>query len=366
MKKLQRRKIRFKGWTIGLDLHKKFIQYSVIDRRGNEIANARIQPSAAELRKLHAKYSPESTQFALEACGTFVWVYDELIALAGRENVHVANPSKMASIGKSEEKSDATDAYWLAYHLYEGTLPKAHVSEGTVRDLKIAGRELRSWTDIRSDLLRRFKSHLAQCGLQLPKAWHTSEVKRKLAREAMRKTSGSRRGALLALYTAIERLGKMVRYWLKELTRLSAQLPDVAAIDANVAGLGAMTSAIAYAEVGDPRRFRSAKAYAKATGLTPANRDSGGKKVERPQITRCGSRHARWAFTRAVVACLRCSQGAGAHVRKWVEDRARRKPKKSVMVAAARKLAEAVWRLFALGEVFDLKRAFPVKLGAPG
>lgn len=366
MKKLQRRKTRFKGWTIGLDLHKKFIQYSVMDRRGNEVANARIQPSATELKKLHAKYASESMQFALEACGTFVWVYDELIVLAGRENVHVANPAKMAVIGRSDEKSDASDAYWLAYHLYEGTLPKAQISEGAERELKIAGRELRSWTDVRSDLLRRFKSHLAQCGQQLPKAWHSSALKRKLAREAIQKTSGSRKDALLKLYLAIERLSKLVRHWTAELKRVSQELPDVAVIDANVAGLGAMTSAIAYAEVGDPRRYRNAKAYAKATGLTPANRDSGGKKVERPQITRSGSRHARWAYTRAVVACMRCTKGAGEHVRKWVEDRARRKPKKSAMVAAARKLAEAVWRLFALGEAFDLKRAFPVKLSTSG
>ena len=48
-------------------------------------------------------------------------------------------------------------------------------------------------------------------------------------------------------------------------------------------------------------------------------------------------------------------------MRQWIEERGRHKPKRKVIVAAARKLAEGVWRLFALGEAFDLARAFPVK-----
>ena len=35
----------------------------------------------------------------------------------------------------------------------------------------------------------------------------------------------------------------------------------------------------------------------------------------------------------------------------WVLRRAKTRPKKKVIVAAARKLAEGVWRLFALGEL---------------
>jgi hypothetical protein len=46
-------------------------------------------------------------------------------------------------------------------------------------------------------------------------------------------------------------------------------------------------------------------------------------------------------------------------VKYWVLRRSRGRPKKKVIVAAARKLAEGVWRLFALGEEFDLARAFP-------
>lgn len=79
----------------------------------------------------------------------------------------------------------------------------------------------------------------------------------------------------------------------------------------------------------------------------------------RTGMSRAGSRHARWALTRAVVACARCKRGPGVSVSRWVLRRLRHKAKKPVYVAAARKLAEGIWRLFELGEEFDLARAFP-------
>ncbi|MHB1157080.1 MAG: transposase [Phycisphaerales bacterium] len=94
------------------------------------------------------------------------------------------------------------------------------------------------------------------------------------------------------------------------------------------------------------------------TGLTPGYRASGGR-VQKKKIAREGSSHVRWALTRAVLACSRCKHGPGVSLWQWVMKMSRRKPKKAAMVAAARKLAEGVWRLFAWGEQFDLRRMFP-------
>jgi len=42
MKKLQRRVEKFNGLCVGLDLHKRFIQISVLDRHGDEIEADRL------------------------------------------------------------------------------------------------------------------------------------------------------------------------------------------------------------------------------------------------------------------------------------------------------------------------------------
>src|SRR5437868_569218 len=94
MKKLQRRAKRFKGFTIGLDLHKSFIQYSVLDRRGNEVAGGRIASERVEVLKLIERCEKSgAVQVVFEACGCFIWVFDLLAKKLGRERVHVAQPS---------------------------------------------------------------------------------------------------------------------------------------------------------------------------------------------------------------------------------------------------------------------------------
>ena len=232
------------------------------------------------------------------------------------------------------------------------------MSEGTLRELKLTGRELRSYTEMRSDLARRVRSHLAQEGLTLPKGWHTSKRKRTTVVEALSQVTGVRGEALQELYAQIEKLSESICRWRKRQDQLSKEFPAIEMMKEEMPGIKEVTAGLIYGELGDPTRFHSAKAYAKATGLIPGLRESGGKKQRSP-ITRAGSKHARWAFTRAVIACLRCKRGVGLHVRQWVENQSKRKAKCTVVVAAARKLAEGVWRLLAWGEAFELRRAFP-------
>lgn len=360
MKKLQRRVEHFKGFTIGLDLHKRWIWYTVLNAAGDEVAAGKMEATRKKVLELIATWKQQgAVQVAFEASGCFVWVFDALLPEVGREHVHVAQAAKIAAIANSAEKNDANDAWWLAYLLWDGRLPEAFVAEGALRELRIAGRELRSYTDQRSDLVRRVRSHLAQEGESLPKGWHTSDIKRTVAQEVIGKIAGARGVALQHLYAQIERLTAELEYWRKEVERLSAEFPVLQIVKKEMPGLKTVTAGLVYGELGDPRRYHSEKAYAKATGLTPGHRTSGGKEQKCP-ITRAGSRHARWALTRAVIACQRCKRGPGAQVRAWVEKQcARQKGKRRVIVAAARKLAEGIWRLLAWGEAFDLRRAFP-------
>lgn len=360
MKKLKRAGKRFKGFTVGMDVHKKFIEYVVMNRQGDEVAKGRMKTSWEEIVKLLEAWMKEgAVQVAFEASGSCYWIFDGLVKKLGRERVQVAHAGKVKVIAESGEKNDENDAWWLAYLQWDRRLPKSYLPEGVLRELRIAGRELRYVTEQRADLLRRFRSLMTQQGEVLPKSWWTSRAKRQVAREKVRSAQGTLKCALQKLYRQIESLREDRRFWEKALEKLSKEFPDVEVIQKEMPGLKKITAAVTYGELGDPRRFRSEKAYAKATGLTPRNRSTGGKKLK-GGMTKEGSAHARWAFTRAVVACLKCKKGDGLVIGDWVRRRMSHKPKKMVLVAAARKLAEGVWRLFSYGEAFDLKKAFPV------
>jgi transposase len=294
-----------------------------------------------------------------------VWVFDIAVEMLGRAHVHVAQSAKIKAIANSQEKNDANDAWWLAYLTYEGRLPEAFVAEGALRELRVATREYRAYVNERADLLRRFGAHLAQAGHPVPKEWPRSQLKRTVVKALLRTLHGAAVLALKRLYVQILKLSREIKFWAAEVQRLSQAFPQVQTMIKELPGLGRVTAATVYAELGDPRRFRSEKAYAKSTGLTPGYRISAGKTAG-TVITRAGSPAARWALTQAAMACLRCKRGAGAHVRQWLERRFLHRKKKKVVVAAARKLAEGVWRLFALGECWELERAFPGKVRVSG
>lgn len=363
MKKLRGRVEKVKGLCVGLDLHKKFIQVSVLDERGDEIMAERIasteQAVTALIEGLSSRGLPLSV--ALEASGCFVWVYDLLIGLLGRSSVRVAAPSKVKVIAESGEKTDAGDAWWLGYLLQEGRLPEAFVAEGDLRDLRIACRELRRVTDTRSDVMRRMRSHLAQLGWSFARSDWASQAGRQRIESLVaraRAEHGVRGEAIARLWGQIGTWTEEVGYWTDRVEQLSRKFDQIKLLADELPGVGAVVGAVIWSELSDPSRYASAKGYAKATGLTPGYRESGGRR-QKKHILRDGSSYVRWALTRAVLACSRCRRGVGVAVWQWVLKMSRRKPKKAAMVAAARKLAEGVWRLFALGESFDLRRMFP-------
>jgi hypothetical protein len=360
MRKLIRAKVRFKGLSVGLDIHKKFIQFSVMDRKGNEIEHGQVRSTAEELKKLVERLTAkDAVQFSLEACGCFIWIFDHLAEQIGKQFVHVAHPAKLAAV-KSREKNDSNDAWWLAYQLYEGTLPEAMVAEGPLRELRIATRELRWYTDTRSDAMRRIRSHLALMGKLIPGDFLSSQCKRQTTRKIIKEVQGNRGLALKRLWKTVRQASRVIVEWKAQVAELVKNLAEVKLMKNELPGFGTTVSSTVFAELGLPQRFRSAKAYAKSTGLTSGYRNTGGK-TTKIEMTREGSPHARWALTRAIIGCMRCKKGIGAQVRAWVEERSQHRVKKKVIVAAARKLAEGVWRLFAMGEAFDLARAFPVK-----
>lgn len=358
MRKLTRRPVRFKGLTFGLDVHKAFIEYVILDLHGDEERGGRAPSSHEGLSEILALTHGRASQFVLEAGPCFLWVFDLLVSHSGRDQVHVAQAHRIRPIANSLEKNDANDAWWLAYLQFEGRLPESWVPEAGLRDLRIATRELRNTVDCRADLIRRFKSHLAQEGLRIERKNFHAKAARRQAAELARGRSGVRRLALERLLARIEQLDEEVDGWRERVTELSEAFPEVMAMRREIPGVGPDISAIVFAELGDPGRFRSAKSYACATGLVPGFRKSGGRS-KRMGMSRAGSRFVRWALTRAVKSCMNCRRGPGVNVKRWVLRRTRNRTKKEVYVAAARKLAEGIWRLFHLGEEFDLARAFP-------
>lgn len=359
MKKLSNPVRKVNGEVIGLDVHKRMIAYCILDRSGREVASGEIGGRPADLEALlEERVGRKNTHLAFEASGHSLWAYDLLVGRYGRERVHVAQSRKIRAIANSQEKNDANDAFWLAYLTLEGRLPEAYMPAAEYRELRIATRERTESVRRRTVLYVRIRAHLAQMGRGLPTATLRSAKARAMLARVVAETPGMRGYAIGGCLEELDQVDRRIEAWEEKIVQLGRDLPAVAAIERHLPGAGPALAATIVAESGPLERFATAKAYARYTGLTPGERSSGGRTAF-GRISREGSTHLRWALTQAAMACTRARRGPGLAVGDWIRSRQRRTGMKGKMrCAAARKLAESVWRLFHYGECFDAGRAF--------
>ncbi|MHC4492823.1 MAG: IS110 family RNA-guided transposase [Planctomycetota bacterium] len=358
MRKLTRPVQKVNAQVIGLDVHKQCIFFCRLDRRGEEVSSGRFAATREGLEEfLKGEVGRKKTHFAFEASGYTLWVYDLLVARYDAEVVHVAQAKKIRAIANSRQKNDANDAFWLAYLTYESRLPEAWIPQGVHRELRLATRARIHAVRRRSRLVTILRSHLAQVGERVSSSLATVRGWAR-AVELVGRVDGARGDVLQECLEEIERYDRRIAAWEGRIAGLVEELPAVAAIEREIPGLGRVLAAAVYAETGPLERFARAKSFGGFTGLPPTDRSSGGR-MRHGGISREGSPYLRWALTQAVMACLRAKRGPGFAVGEWVRRREKRmQAKGKARCAAARKLAESIWRLFHYGECFDAARAF--------
>lgn len=359
MRKFVGKPSRVNAEVLGLDVHKDLIVCSRLDRKGEEVGTPHCAATRASLEEmLDREVGRRGTHIAFEASGSAWWVFDLLVDRYGRERVHVAQPKRVRAIANSRQKNDANDAFWLAYLTQEGRLPEAHVPTGRLRELRLATRERQESVRQRTRTMVRLKSLLQQLDERMPTRRGDAQAAQAYLRELGSQTPGLVGATLLDLVAKWAFLEQSVERWDERIEAVVEDLPEVASLERDIPGVGKVLAATIVAEAAPLERFQHPKALACFAGLVPSDHSTGGRTTH-GSITREGSRYLRWALTQAVMACMRAGRGPGLAVGRWVEKRQRRMGKGKARVAAARKLAELIWRATHLPRgTFDAARPF--------
>lgn len=139
----------------------------------------------------------------------------------------------------------------------------------------------------------------------------------------------------------------------QRVARIGAEIAEVSALSAAV---GKTTAAVLVAEVGDPRGFACANAYAKAIGVNLREKSSGAHRG-RLSFTKRGSSRARKYLWFAVLRWVQTDEVAKAYYkRKVARDGGRTMP---ALGALMRKLVKALYHV-ARGEPLDASKLFDV------
>lgn len=366
----------------GLDVHKKTVVACALGPGPGGEATRETRTFGTMLGELEAlaAWLAEAgvTHVALEATGVYWKAVYNVLEGAGRWTVLVVNPEHVKAL--SGRKTDRADAERLAFLLRHDLLRGSFIPER-------AQRELRELTRARTALVRE----RARAVQRLEKALEGANIKLAVVVSDLLGASGQRllEAALRGVTDPEELVGlahpklqpkreRLLEALRGRLTRplrfLVGQHLDhwreldarIAAFDAEVAellrpfeellarleaipGVGRRTAEVVLTEVGPTvAPFPSARHLAAWVGLSPGNRQSGGRR--RAARTRRGNPWLKAALTEAAWAAGRCKQG---YLPAQYRRLAGRRGRKRAVVAVAHTLITDIYYMLLRGTPYQ-------------
>lgn len=280
---------------IGVDLHKQSITLCVMvvveGKREVAIRKRFCCRDTAGIRAFFEQQAP--FRVVVEATATYEWFLLLVDDLADR--CVLAHPKKLRVIAESTHKSDRIDAHVLALFLALDMIPEAYRPSPRIREYRVLVR-YRRWLQGRITAVK--------CKLRYKAAEHNADV------AALFTAKGQKHLASIAMSMAdrftTELLLEQWRVYEKQLGEVDAKLREFAhtapaaerearAVLDTMPQVGPVTIDVVLSELGDWRRFRSAKRVVSYAGLDPGCRESAGK-ARQLKISKEGSRLLRWAM----------------------------------------------------------------------
>jgi len=328
---------------VGIDLHRRRSQIAIVDEHGELTLSRRIVNDPETFKELLG--DPDGTHVALEATYGWEWLAD-LLEEAGYE-VHLAHPLRVRAIAAARVKTDAVDAPTLAHLLRAGLLPEAYIAPPELRDLRDLLRHRATLVHLRTSIKNRVHALLARQGI-LPDHTDLFGTAGREFLAAVELPEGSRRrlDSLLSLIGDFDR----------EIVATTGEIDQRAKTDERVKllcqirGIGRYTAMLIIAEVGEVKRFPTARHLCAWAGLTPTVRSSDGK-ARLGHISHQGSTILRWALTEAA----QHTPTGGGPLRATFERIAKRRGRKIAKVAIARQILTLCYYGLRDGEIRCLK-----------
>ena len=120
---------------IGIDYHKRYSVYLVVDEEGKDVAKGRIDHMTPdEFAKLVRRFP--GCRVAFEATMNWHWLFELLETQLPADDIVMANPFKTRIIAEAQVKTDKVDARILALLLRADMIWRVHIPCKATRERK--------------------------------------------------------------------------------------------------------------------------------------------------------------------------------------------------------------------------------------
>jgi transposase len=318
-----------KLYYIGLDVHKKVIQYCIKLADGQIVREGRIRATRAALAEWVGSLD-QPWKAALEATMFSAWIYDALKPHA--VELKVAHSAMLKAIATSKHASDRLDARHIADLVRMDWIPGVWMAPPQMRALRLQLRYRNLVVRQATQTKNRIASTLMEQGVEYSKArLHGKRYFQQLL-ERLDEAPEPVRELLRYSRASLEMFQATQRSLLKGLGA-NPELAERVRLLQTIPGVGEITALSWALEIGDPHRFRSADRAMSYCGLVAAQQESAGKQYRQP-LSKKRNAHLQ----RVLIEAAHLAPRYHPRLRQLYERVRHREHTGAAVVAVARKL----------------------------
>jgi transposase len=289
----------------GFDVHRAQITFDYLDTGTGEVSTGQIRPATrGSLRGwLRERFGGGGdVAFAVEGCTGWRFVVEEMLR-AGVEP-HLAEPADTATQRgrKKRAKTDRADARLQRELLAGDRLPESWIPPEHVLEVRTLGRLYVAMMDERRAWQQRIHAQLFHQGVPPVPGVLTAQGRGALSAAEL---SPAGRQMVDSALVASDSLTELITPLRSQLQTIGRGQPGARALMAHY-GIGALSAAIIWAELGDCRRFCNSDQAVRFAGLDVTVWSSDGKRSP-GRLARQGSPELRWALFEAGKSAARTS-----------------------------------------------------------
>jgi transposase len=336
----------------GIDIASLSSFVYICDAEGKKILVREVKTAKSAFTEVLKPQLKGGLKIAIEAGNQTAWIYEYLVELGAE--VTVVNPNKVKAIAESRRKTDKIDAKLLCELLRLNALPyPVHMpSQGSreLRGLLVARRQL---IQARAKLCNVVRGMLRQDGIILPvRGLKTLKTWNGLLQATYK--SSHLPLILKAYYSSFLALTHSLRQLDKELAVRGEADPRIELLK-TMPLVGPVAALTLVAAIDDAWRFSSSRKLISYSGLAPTVRQSG-ERCEYGSISREGRSEIRAVWVQIAHLVAHSDKTPAQPLRRWFLRVAKRRGKKTALVALARRLLCVAFQMLKSGEVYDAKQ----------
>jgi transposase len=280
---------------MAFDQHREQIAFDALDTATGEVTRGRIRPAdRLGFRRWLSRWDGGEIEAALEATTGWRFMVEELQAVGAE--VHLAEPAETSALRgpKKRAKTDRQDARRLRELLQAGRVPESWIPPTHILELRSKVRLRHTLIQQRGEWQQRIQAQLYHHGVARRRGLLVGE--RRAWLEGLELPDAARRQIEVAL-AMIDAVDGQLRPLDEELRALARRQPGCRALMAHF-GIGEITAVAILAELGDARRFSSARHAVRYAGMDITVSESDRKRAP-GRLSRQGPPTLRWALYEA-------------------------------------------------------------------